>query len=183
MKPPPPLTAGSIEAAGARYVERYGGHRAAVRRALQRRVRRAERCQPIDRAQAEAWIEAALDRLARAGLIDDGAWATARARRLQARGTPLARVRAELCGRGIGAVEAAAAVAALAQEPGDPDLVAALTLARRRRLGPFREEGERAARRERDLGALARAGFCWAVALRVIDSEDVEALEAEARIA
>jgi regulatory protein len=40
---------------------------------------------------------------------------------------------------------------------------------RRRRLGPYRPQEERAARRQRDLGALARAGFSFDVARRALE--------------
>ena len=46
-----------------------------------------------------------------------------------------------------------------------------MALARRRRLGPWRSGPERAARRDRDLAALARAGFDLQTARAVIDAE------------
>ncbi len=48
----------------------------------------------------------------------------------------------------------------------------------RRRLGPFRAAPEREGHRQRDLAALARAGFGYSVARRIIAAEspaDVEA--------
>ncbi len=60
----------------------------------------------------------------------------------------------------------------------DAELSAALTLARRRRLGPWRPAETRDAMRAKDLGALARAGFSRAVAVEVVDAASIEALEA-----
>ena len=57
----------------------------------------------------------------------------------------------------------------LAEEDGD-ERAAALSLARRRRIGPFRP-GERAAFRQKDMAVLARAGFPFEVARAVIDGE------------
>ena len=59
------------------------------------------------------------------------------------------------------------------------DLAAAFKLARKRRLGPFREPDSevRAERREKDLATLARAGFSYDVAQQVIDAPSVEELE------
>jgi regulatory protein len=45
--------------------------------------------------------------------------------------------------------------------PGNAELTAARALVKRRRLGEFRPEAERAAERRRDLGVLARAGFSY----------------------
>ena len=83
----------------------------------------------------------------------------------------------------MGRETATAAVAALREEGPDPELAAAVALARRRRLGPWRASEERAADRQRDLGVLARAGFPADVARKVLDaaSEDelLEDLAAE----
>ena len=51
------------------------------------------------------------------------------------------------------------------------ELEAAKALARRRRLGPWRHPAERAARREKDLAAMARAGFRLDAARQVIDAD------------
>jgi regulatory protein len=59
--------------------------------------------------------------------------------------------------------------AALEGEDGD-EAAAARALARRRRLGPYRP-GERAPYRDKDLAALARAGFRYDVARAVVDGE------------
>ena len=58
-------------------------------------------------------------------------------------------------------------------------MAAAFKLARKRRLGPFREPDSdaRAERREKDLATLARAGFSFDVAQQVIDAPSVEELE------
>ncbi|MEX0809093.1 MAG: hypothetical protein WD044_10235, partial [Dongiaceae bacterium] len=50
--------------------------------------------------------------------------------------------------------------------------------ARRRRLGPARPAAGRAALREKDMAALARAGFNYETVRRVIALTDAEALDA-----
>ncbi len=49
---------------------------------------------------------------------------------------------------------------------------AAAALARRRRLGPYRAAEDRKDHRLRDLAAMARAGFAYDVAKKVIDAKD-----------
>ena len=56
------------------------------------------------------------------------------------------------------------------------ELQAAIALARRRRLGVYRLAAARADYRDRDLAALARAGFSYDIARRVIEAEDEAAL-------
>src|SRR5690606_32957277 len=58
------------------------------------------------------------------------------------------------------------------------DLPAAISYARRRKLGPFRTDpAERSAMRQKDMGALARRGFSQAVTMTVLGAADQEALE------
>ena len=71
-----------------------------------------------------------------------------------------------------------AALAAAAETEEEPERSAATRLARKRRLGPYRPVAARRDNREKDLAALARAGFSYDVALSVIDAEDPETLEA-----
>jgi regulatory protein len=63
--------------------------------------------------------------------------------------------------------------------PEDPEveLASALTLARRRRIGPFRDGEADEAGRRRELGVLARAGFPRPVAARALEMEGDEAEE------
>ena len=72
----------------------------------------------------------------------------------------------------------ARALDTLEAETPHPERTAAINLARRRRLGPFRPDAERAARRDKDLAVLARAGFPRDLSCRVIDAPDREALRA-----
>ena len=60
----------------------------------------------------------------------------------------------------------------------DPELAAACRLARRRRLGPYYAGDDRRERRAKHLGALARQGFNFDVARKVVDAPDLEALDA-----
>ena len=61
--------------------------------------------------------------------------------------------------------------------PAKREWQAAVALARRRRLGPFRPEKDRKDKRLRDLAAMARAGFAFDIAKKVIDAKDPDALD------
>ena len=73
-----------------------------------------------------------------------------------------------------------AALASLTRQSGDPELAAALNLARRRRLGPYKAPGDREDQRQKDLAVLARGGFGYQIARRVIEAGSVAELEEEA---
>lgn len=176
--PPPAIDPEALERAALRYLERFSAPRAQVLRVLARRVDRALRADPeLDRAAALAAAEAVVARIAARGLLDDGRFAEGRARSLLARGRPVAAIRAALREKGVDAAHAEDAIAALTHETPAPDLAAALALARRRRLGPYRPAGTRAARRDKDLGVMARAGFAREIARRIVDAADLDALE------
>ena len=55
-------------------------------------------------------------------------------------------------------------------EPG-AELEAALTYARKRRLGPHRDAAKRAEYRQKDLASLARQGFSFDIARKVLGGD------------
>lgn len=150
------------------HLARYGTTRAHLRRLLARRIGRSLAEHGGDEAALLAALDAALDAAARAGLLDDRAWAESRARSLTRRGVAPRVARERLRAKGVDGATASAAVAGSAEAP---ELESALAYARRRRLGRFREPAERAAWREKDLARLVRAGFAWDVARRVVEGE------------
>ena len=168
--PPPAIDPAALERAALRYLERFSASRAQVLRVLARRV---------DRATALASAEAVVAAIVARGLLDDARFAEGRARSLAARGRSPVVIRETLSEKGVGREEVERAMDALAEETGgDPALAAALALARRRRLGPWRPPAARAARRDKDLAILARAGFPRGLATRIVDAPDIAALEA-----
>jgi regulatory protein len=181
-RPPKPATPARLEKAALWYLERWSATADSLRRVLLRRVRRSAEIHGTDPDEGAAAVEAIVAKCRQAGLVDDAAFARARSRTLARRGASPRLIRARLAAKGVDDATADAALADLAEETdGDPGLAAAVALARRRRLGPFaRDPASRADRRDRDLAALARAGFDLDTARTVIDAESAYALEAEA---
>jgi len=186
----PPLTAERLELAALRYLERFAASAARLRRVLLARVERSARDHGTDRAEGGAWVEALILRYQDSGLLNDAVYAEARAASLRRRGASSRAIRDHLAARGVEAETAAAALGRTDQDlalgstdqdlalgRSDPDIegaadeAAALALARRRRLGPFRPEEQRSANRSRDLASLGRAGFSYETARRIIDGE------------
>ena len=179
-KSPRPVTSESLARAAADYLARYAASTAQLRQVLQRRIKRAEHAGAPVVPDAAGVIEALVARYVSAGVLDDDAYARRRAESLRQRGESRRRIAQRLAVAGIDAKAGQQALAAAADEAGAADaeaaeLMAAVRFARRRRLGPFREAG-RAANRRRDLAAMARAGFGFDVARRVVDAADGDAL-------
>lgn len=172
------------------YLQRFASSAESLRRVLRRRVDRSARVHGTERAEGNAMAEAVVARMVAAGLVDDRAFAVARAARLEARGGSPRLIAAHLRGKGIAPELVEEALASLSEGGGgdggdagegrgDMALRAAVNLARRRRLGPFRPPEARAAMREKDLAAFARAGFSYATARRILDAETPEEIEGE----
>mgnify|MGYP006299301641 CR=1 FL=1 len=124
-------------------------------------------------------VEAELERLARVNLLDDTAYAATRVHSLARSGASRRKIVMKLKEKGVGDQVIADAMADLeAETDGDPERAAAIKLARKRRLGPWRTDPEiRTAKRERDMAALARAGFGFDLVREIIDAETPDALE------
>jgi regulatory protein len=177
---PRPVTPESLARAAADYLSRYAASTARLRQVLQRRVLRAEHAGAPVTPDAARVIEALVARYVTAGVLDDDAWAKRRAESLRRRGESRRRIVQRLAAAGIDTEAGQQALAAAADEAGAEDaeaaeLIAAIRFAQRRRLGPFRND-DRAANRQRDLAAMARAGFGFGLARRVVDAADADAL-------
>ena len=177
-RPPSKITASYLENAALHYLERFASSRANLRRVLMRKVERSLAHHGGEPAEAALLVDAVIARLAGLGYLDDGSYAETKARALHRRGGSRRVIRATLAAKGVEADIAEAALASLAEAGADPDRDAAVALARRRRLGPFRPEGKRAEFRIKDLAALGRAGFGWETCRHVVDAASVEALAA-----
>jgi regulatory protein len=175
MRPTKPITAKYLQNAAAFYLERYPSTAEGLRRVLNRRVRKAEIADAPIIDNVKQTIDAIVAKFVAAGVIDDKAFAQTKARALHRRGTSGRLTRQRLKLAGVDEETLDQAMAGLDQEldtdPGQREWQAAVALARRRRLGPFRQK-DRKEHRTRDLAALARAGFDYALARKVIDAEE-----------
>lgn len=90
------------------------------------------------------------------------------ARTQQLRGGSTSKIRGALAAKGLGGEVATEAIRALRDDSADPEWDAALTWARKRRLGPWRV-GE-ASREDisKELAKMGRAGFPYELSRRVV---------------
>ncbi len=171
------LTMAGLEKAAAFYLERYASSRENLRRVLMRRVAKAARDDDTMAEEGRALVEALLARYVAAGLLDDARYAERKAESLARAGASRFQVRGKLMQKGVARDEIDRAVRALDESGAESEMRAAGSLIRRKRLGPYRKSGERAAHRQKDLAALARAGFALDLARRLLGAPDVAALE------
>lgn len=190
-KPPRPVTQAWLQRAALYYLERYSASSTQLQRVLARKVEmrlrlRGEADDPEIAAPARALIAGVVEQAVSGGYVDDAAYARARVASLRRRGGSRRAIMAKLRGKGLDPAlieEALAEDVAEAgardddeadhdtQAPARREYEAALAYARRRRLGPHRTPPQ-PERRDRDIAAMARAGFALAIAMRVIDGTD-----------
>ncbi|WP_082478764.1 RecX family transcriptional regulator [Methylobacterium sp. Leaf469] len=175
VKPTRPVSAAYLERAALHYLERYSASVAMLRRTLQRRVDKRCRLRDEDPSVHAETIDAVVARAVSAGLVDDARFTAGRMAALRRRGTSARALSAKLAAKGVprGLVdEAMAAERDEAEAEGtDTEEAAANAYAKRRRLGPWRRPGTREAHRDRDLAAMARAGFPYGLARRIVEAE------------
>ncbi|GBR06198.1 RecX family transcriptional regulator [Asaia siamensis] len=197
---PPPPTAATLRETALRHLARFAATEQGLAQVLERAVMRWARkagTQGCDNDQIEGLARESRSAIAgivadmrRLGALDDAAFARSRSLSLTRSGRSRRAVAASLTQKGIGAeVLGDALKEALGHRHDDSahehELGAALVLARKRRLGPFRrgdeEEGDEQAplRHQRALAVFARAGFGRDVAERALA---LDLMEAEDRV-
>lgn len=167
-----PITPEYLNRAALHYLERYASSSENLRQVLLRKVRRAARDQEVDETASREWIDELVTRFLQAGLLNDTEYTRMKVGALHRRGNSGRAIRQKLTQKGVDTDLVDAALAELAEEESiaDTDLAAAVTYARRRRIGPFRRE-KREENRDRDLAALGRQGYSYDIAKKVLDGE------------
>ena len=176
---PKPATRERLRKAALSYIDRYATSAANLHEVLMRRVRRSTRLHDTDMAEATRWADDIVADFVARKLVDDRMYAENRAASLHRSGASRRKIEMSLKTKGVGGADIAAAMEALEASDPDAEFTAACRHAQRRRLGPWRRD-DRTERRDRDLAAMARAGFGYRMASRVIDATDIETLEDEA---
>lgn len=168
----PPLDAAALDRLALRYVERFATTRHKLMQYLARKIReRGWEGPPADTA-------ALAERFSALGYIDDRGFGEARAAAMARRGLGARRVRGALQAAGVTGEDAESLAPAIAARAAD----AAISFARRRRIGPFADGPPDRALRERQVAAMLRAGHSIEITRQImaIAPGDDEAIAAVA---
>jgi len=159
------------------YLSRYASSESGLRRVLENKLRRAAMQNPAfanDDAlqnQLHAVIDVIVEKHKKTGALDDAAFAEMKTANWRRAGRSARAIRLRLGKNGVARdlVDQALDQSAEGENAEDAELKAALALAKRRRLGPFRQKSsDDPDRKRKDLAALARAGFSLDVARKVL---------------
>ena len=158
----PPLDAAALERLALRYVERFATTRGKLADYLHRKIR--ERGWDGEAADPQALAQ----RMADLGYVDDRLYAESKAAALARRGLGARRVTMALRQARVGEAETEELAPAIHEQA----VAAALTFARRKRIGPFGPPNDDRAVRDKQLAAMLRAGHAMALSQRIVAARD-----------
>jgi len=174
-RPPPRLTAANLRQAVLDYLDRFVASARRLDQVMRRKIKASAAAHGDDPEPLLAALPPILAGLAKQGILNDQMLAEAKARAMIRRGGSRTKIRANLAAKGIDAETADQALSRMGLEFDDPELEAAIAYARRRRLGRFRADPDsRATHRQKDLAAMARAGFASALARRALAEPEAD---------
>ncbi|TNE38413.1 MAG: regulatory protein RecX [Alphaproteobacteria bacterium] len=164
--------------AALRYLNRFPATTMKLRQHLLRKASAGAEMFEIPKEEILSRIDAEIGKLVEAGILNDKEFAASKARVMARDGKPVARISLKLKEMGFSDDLQDHALAELGEEGRDLDLKAAARYVRKRKFGPFKPADTRAEREEKELASLARTGFSFDVARRVLDAETTEEIEA-----
>ena len=137
---------------------------------LQRRVNDyAYQNKEFDRGEAYQWIEDILADFQRYGYLNDSRYAEVKIKDYRSAGKSVRYIKGKMREKGIDEE----ILSALLEDQEYDEFEAALKLAKKKHIGPFRKDEEaRFENRQKDMGTLVRAGFSYDVVQRVVGYEE-----------
>lgn len=152
------------------YLKRFESSVTNLRSVLQRRVNDyAYQNKEFDRGEAYQWIEDILADFQRYGYLNDSRYAEIKIKDYMSAGKSVRYIKGKMREKGIDEE----ILSALLEDQEYDEFEAALKLAKKKHIGPFRKDEEaRFENRQRDMGTLVRAGFSYDVVQRVVGYEE-----------
>lgn len=152
------------------YLKRFESSVANLRSVLQRRVNDyAYQNKEFDQGEAYQWIEDILADFQRYGYLNDRRYAEIKIKDYMSAGKSVRYIKGKMREKGIDEE----ILSALLEDQEYDEFEAALKLAKKKHIGPFRTDEEaRFENRQKDMGTLVRAGFSYDVVRRVVGYEE-----------
>lgn len=167
------VTAAYLERAALHYLGRFSSSEKNLRDVLIRKIRRRNESHSPPTNEQLAWVETVVSKCVRYGYVNDESYAMQRAELMLRRGKPVRSIRQDLRHKGIDDLVMGRVLEALddGKDVG-ADRRAAAAYIRRRKFGAFRrpvsDAGLLEAKEEKELAAMARAGFGYSLARELL---------------
>ncbi len=171
---PKKITPTYLHNAGLYYLERFSASKKHFKVVMMRKVKRSCMEHPEqDYDACKSMVDEVADKFERLEILNDDVYARAVVTSLRRRGLSKTMIINKMRMKGIDAekaMEELSKVDAQSQEDENPELSAALKLARKKKIGPyFMGEVQDI---KKSLGILARAGFSYDIAKKVLEYEE-----------
>lgn len=181
-KKPKKITQSYLHNAGLYYLQRFPSSAANFRAVMMRKIKRSCMVHPDqDLEQCAQMLENIVQSFTELGLLNDELYTRGIVTSLRRRGKSARAIQGYLRSKGLLADMIEKAMhdhdSETHNNAGEAELEAALTFARKKRIGPYR--GTREADHQKELGRMARAGFSYDTSRRVLDKSDDESTFAE----
>ena len=162
------------------YLGRYAASEASLRRVLRNKIRRAAlvhaefAVETAKHKQLHDVIETIIDKHRRLGVLNDAAFAEAKAGSMRRAGCSGSYIRNKLAQKGVKSQivgEALERIDAQNDNPYEAEMIAAKAFAKRKKLVPFRKGKNDELLQRKELAAMARAGFSYDIAQKILGSQ------------
>ena len=175
-KPPKKISADYLHNSGLYYLQRFPASAGHFRSVMMRKIDKSCRHhKDQDREHCARLLDEVVAKFIDMGLLNDTGYAAGMVISLRRRGLSQRAIEAKLSAKGLKRDQIAAALSDHADDRprAEVELIAALRLARRKRIGPFAATAERAERdmKERDMASLARGGFSYDIVGKVMNMD------------
>ena len=114
-------------------------------------------------------IDTVISSLVDQKLLSDKYYSDAKSKAFLKRGYSLNKIRYSLIKKVIDEKYIKGSISKIKENESDPDFFSAIKICKKRRIGPCREESNRSLFYKKDISILARSGFTYDVAKRVLD--------------
>lgn len=170
---PRKIDARYLENAALYYLQRYATSSQNLKNVLGRKIRRGCAHHGQDPEEFFRLLDQLVARYQQSGLLNDMVYAEGRVQSLRRQGLSRQSIRQKLTAKGLASAEIEAALQQVDRsgDTAEDELAAARTLARRKKIGPWRRRTLADPKdAQKELAALARAGFSYDIARQALET-------------
>ena len=114
-------------------------------------------------------IDVVISSLVDQKFLSDKYYSDSKTKAFLRKGYSLNKIRYSLITKGIDEKYIKASISKIKENESDPDFFSAIKICKRRRIGPSREESNRALFYKKDISILARSGFSYEISKKVLE--------------
>lgn len=167
-----------LENAALYYLQRYATSAENFKRVMTRKINRSCTFHDVSPEEFYPILEDMITRYVASGLLNDKGFAEAKTATLRRQGRSKQSIMGKLQAKGLAKNDIEQALEVTdAEKDGDAEFAAALTLARRKKLGPWRTKpmSDPPKDRQKEMAAMARAGFSFEISKKALAYSEEDA--------